>query len=258
MENKTKNKKDTVSYRNKHYIAIAAVICITVAQAFSLEGIWKILIYAGFAFVVGALVGTYEEKDELTNATLLKATEFTFFIVLGTLFISAIVVENFEGITNTTQLAIDLLYYILFGSVAVRSLIFLILDRTPKSEYDEDEEFEEEVEEVDEVEEAPALVEEEIPAIEEKEEKPETIDIEKLKEELKAQLMEELKEELKNDSKTEEVIEEAVEEVVEETVGEVIEETDEEIVEEIPEEVTETEEEKPKSKAVKNKNARKS
>lgn len=239
MENKTKNKKDTVSYRNKHYIAIAAVICITVAQAFSLEGFWKILVYAGFAFVVGALVGTYEEKDELTNENVLKATEFTFFIVLGALFISAIVVENFEGITNTTQLAIDLLYYILLGGVAVRSLIFLILDRTPKSEYDEDdEEFEEEVEEVEEVEEAPALVEEEIPVTEEKEEKPETIDIEKLKEELKAQLMEELKEELKNDSRDEEVIEE--------TVGE------------IPEEVTETEEEKPKSKAVKNKNARKS
>ena len=245
MENKTKNKKDTVSYRNKHYIAIAAVICITVAQFFSLEGIWKILVYAGFAFVVGALVGTYEKKDELTNATLLKATEFTFFIVLGALFISAIVVENFERITNTTQLAIDLLYYILLGSVAVRSLIFLILDRMPKSAYDEDEEFEE-VEEVDEVEEAPTLVEEEIPAIEEKEEKQETIDIEKLREELKEQLMKELKEELKNDSKAEEVVEETVEEVVEETVGEV------------SEEVTETEEEKPKSKAVKNKNARKS
>ena len=80
MENKTKNKKDTVSYRNKHYIAIAAVICITVAQAFSLEGFWKILVYAGFAFVVGTLVGTYEEKDELTNENVLKATEFTFFI----------------------------------------------------------------------------------------------------------------------------------------------------------------------------------
>lgn len=239
MENKNKNKKDIVSYRNKHYITIAAVICITVAQAFTLEGLWKILVYAGFAFVVGALVGTYEEKDELTNANVLKATEFTFFIILGALFISAIVIENFVGIANTTQLAIDLLYYILLGGVAVRSLIFLILDRTPKSEYDE-EDFEEE----EEVEEIPVLVEEEIDDVEEKEEKPETIDIEKLKEELKTQLMEELKEEFKNENKALETVEKTVEEVVEEAV------------EEIPEEVAE--EEKPKPKAVKTKNARKS
>ncbi len=225
MENKNKNKKDIVSYRNKHYIAIAAVICITVAQAFSLEGFWKVLVYAGFAFVVGALVGTYEEKDELTNENLLKATEFTFFIVLGALFISAIVVENLVGIADTTQLAIDLLYYILLGSVALRSIFFLILDRAPKSEDDEEDEEEE--------------IEEELPVLEETEEKPETIDIEKLKEELKAQLREELKEEFKNESKVEEVVEETVEETVEENVeaeisGEV-EENKEEATEKVPE-----------------------
>lgn len=137
MENKTNKSGGTVSYRNKHIIVIASVACIVIAEIFSLSGVWKALVYAGFAFLVGALTGTYEKKDELTKQTLAKATEITFFALIIALFISAVCSENFASLT----LAIDLYYYILFGAVALRSALFLWFDKTPK---DDDEENEEE------------------------------------------------------------------------------------------------------------------
>lgn len=137
MENNTKNTTEkTVSYRNKHIIIIASVVCIVIAEIFSLSGIWKILVYAGYAAVVGALTGTYEGKDELTKQTLAKATEITFFVLLAVLFITALIVENYSSFT----LALDMYYYILFGAIALRSALFLWFDRTPKEEDDESEE----------------------------------------------------------------------------------------------------------------------
>lgn len=132
MDTNNKNSTPTVSYRNKHIIIIASVVCIVIAEILSLSGIWKALVYAGYAFIVGALTGAYEGKDELTKQTLAKATEITFFV----LFIAALVAENVQSVL----FAVEMYYYILFGSIALRSIIFLWLDRIPK----EDEESEEE------------------------------------------------------------------------------------------------------------------
>ncbi|MBE6836997.1 MAG: hypothetical protein E7509_03230 [Ruminococcus sp.] len=186
-----KNKNNTVSYRNKHYIAIAAVICIIIAQSFSLEGIWKILMYAGFAFVIGTLVGTYEEKDELTNLNLQKATEFTFFIMLGALFVSAVIVENLDRLIDVSQVAINLFYYILLGSIGVRSIIFLCLDIIPtlKSEDEEVSDYEEEIEEADD-------------ENTDSENNDVKIDIEIIKAELKEQIKLELQQEMNNKQET--------------------------------------------------------
>lgn len=136
MKNTNNSSVTTVSYRNKHIIVIASVVCIVIAEIFSLSGIWKALVYAGYAFLVGALTGTYEKKDELTRQTLAKATEITFFALLIVLFIAAVCAENFSSLT----VAIELYYYILFGAIALRSALFLWLDRTPKNETDESEE----------------------------------------------------------------------------------------------------------------------
>lgn len=138
MKNKTDNSNVTVSYRNKHIIVIASVVCIVVAEIFSLSGIWKALVYAGFAFLVGALTGTYEKKDEFTKQTLAKATEITFFALIIALFVSAVCSENFASLT----VAIDLYYYIIFGAIALRSALFLWFDRTPKEEDEEESEEE--------------------------------------------------------------------------------------------------------------------
>ena len=139
MKNQTNNSNSTVSYRNKHIIVIASVVCIVVAEIFSLSGIWKALVYAGFAFLVGALTGTYEKKDELTKQTLAKATEITFFAMIIGLFISAVCAENFASLI----VAIDLYYYIIFGAIALRSALFLWFDKTPKDDDDEEESEEE-------------------------------------------------------------------------------------------------------------------
>ena len=136
MKNSKENSDGTVSYRNKHIIVIAAVVCIVIAEIFSLSGVWKALVYAGFAFLVGALTGTYEKKDELTRQTLARAAEITLFVLLIALFIAAVFSENISSPT----LAVNLYYYIIFGAIALRSALFLWLDRTPNDDEEESEE----------------------------------------------------------------------------------------------------------------------
>ncbi len=133
-----KNTNSTVSYRNKHILTILSVIYIIVLQIFPLEGIWKLLTYAGYAFIVGMFTGTYERKDELTRQTLAKATEIAFYVLIALLFVTAIVIENISAAKLAKTVAVDMYYYILFGAIALRSIIFLWLDRTPKEE-EEDE-----------------------------------------------------------------------------------------------------------------------
>lgn len=138
MGKNTKN--STVSYRNKHILIIVFVVCIIVLQVFPLNGICKLLVFLGYAFIVGAFIGTYEKKDELTRQTLSKATEISFYTLLIMLFITAIIIENITSVNLAKTIAINMYYYILFGVLALRSIIFLWLDRIPKEDYGESEE----------------------------------------------------------------------------------------------------------------------
>ncbi len=140
MENKTNNTNSIVSYRNKHILTIVFVVYIIVLQIFPIKGIFKLLVYVGYAFIIGMFTGTYEKKDELTQQTLAKATEITFYVLIALLFIGAIVIENITSESLAKTIAIDMYYYILFGAIALRSMLFLWLDRTPKEEDEEGEE----------------------------------------------------------------------------------------------------------------------
>lgn len=132
--------KPNVSYRNKHILTILFVIYIIVLQIFPIKGIFKLLVYVGYAFIIGMFTGTYEKKDEFTQLTLAKATEITFYVLIALLFIGAIVIENITSVSLAKTIAIDMYYYILFGAIALRSILFLWFDRTPKEEDEEGEE----------------------------------------------------------------------------------------------------------------------
>lgn len=140
MKNKTNNTNSIVSYRNKHILTIVFVIYIIVLQIFPIKGIFKLLVYVGYAFIVGMFTGTYEKKDEFTGQTLAMATEITFYVLIALLFIGAIVIENIYPSSLAKTIAIDMYFYILFGAIALRSIIFLWLDRTPDEEDEEGEE----------------------------------------------------------------------------------------------------------------------
>lgn len=142
MKNKTNNTNSIVSYRNKHIITIICVIYIIVLQILPIKGILQFLVYVGYAFIIGMFTGTYEKKDEFTQQTLAKATEITFYVLIALLFIGAIVIENIYPSSLAKTIAIDMYFYILFGAIALRSAIFLWLDRTPKEEDDEESEEE--------------------------------------------------------------------------------------------------------------------
>lgn len=140
MKNKTNNTNSIVSYRNKHILTIVCVIYIIVLQIFPIKGIFKLLVYVGYALIVGMFTGTYEKKDEFTGQTLAKATEITFYVLIALLFIGAIVIENIYPSSLAKTIAIDMYFYILLGAIALRSIIFLWLDRTPDEEDEEGEE----------------------------------------------------------------------------------------------------------------------
>ncbi|MBE6861490.1 MAG: hypothetical protein E7497_01130 [Ruminococcus sp.] len=131
------NKTQTVSYRNKHILTIVFVIYVIVLQIFPIKGILKLLVYVGYAFIVGTFVGTYEKKDELTKQTLAKATEITFYVLIALLFVGAIVIENINPVSLAKTIAIDMYFYILLGAIALRSILFLWFDRTPKEKEEE-------------------------------------------------------------------------------------------------------------------------
>lgn len=128
------NKKNTVSYRNKHILTIVYVVYVMILQLFPFKGLWKLLICIGYAFIVGNLCGTYEKKDEFTRQTLAKATEISFIVLIVSVFITAIVIENINNTGLAKNIAIDMYFYVSLGAIALRSTIFLWFDRTPNEE----------------------------------------------------------------------------------------------------------------------------
>lgn len=103
-----KNTNSTVSYRNKHIIIVIAIVCIIITEILSLSGILEFLTYAGYAFIVGMFMGTFEKKDELTRQYLAKATEITFYVLIAVLFVAAIVIENISSSKLAKTVAIDM------------------------------------------------------------------------------------------------------------------------------------------------------
>lgn len=139
MDNNNKNSTEkTVSYRNKHILTIFGVAYLVIGQIISLVGIWKLLMLLGYSFLVGMLMGTFEKKDELTKQTLAKANEITLYVLLVVVFIIAIITQNITSM----ELASDLCFYSMLGAIALRSAVFLWLDRTPKDENDDESEEE--------------------------------------------------------------------------------------------------------------------
>lgn len=117
-----------VSYRNRHIIIIVFVLFVLIPEIFSLTGFWKVLNMAAYVIILNLLMGKYEEKDELTRQLLARATEITFYLLLAVLFVSAIIIDNVKSL----NLSVNIYFYSVFGAIAVRSFIFLWLDKTPK------------------------------------------------------------------------------------------------------------------------------
>jgi hypothetical protein len=78
------------------------------------------------------LLGTFEKKDEFTKASLSKATEITFYILLAAIFIFSCFIFDI-----TSETANNLCLDIVLGAIGLRSILFLIFDHTPADKEEE-------------------------------------------------------------------------------------------------------------------------
>ena len=127
--------KQTVNYRRKHIIIIVSVIYLIISQLEQYLPFLHILeriSYFVASIVFFLLLGTFEKKDEFTKASLSKATEITFYILLAAIFIFSCFVFDI-----TSETANNLCLDIVLGAIGLRSILFLIFDHTPADKEEE-------------------------------------------------------------------------------------------------------------------------
>lgn len=127
--------KQTVNYRRKHIIIIVSVIYLIISQLeqyLSFLHILERISYFVASIVFFLLLGTFEKKDEFTKASLSKATEITFYILLAAIFIFSCFIFDI-----TSETANNLCLDIVLGAIGLRSILFLIFDHTPADKEEE-------------------------------------------------------------------------------------------------------------------------
>lgn len=124
MNTKT-NKKKIVTLRTTHIATVIAAVVI-IAGGLILGGWSDWIMWVCIAFTL-ICDGQSEKEDELVKENMAKATKFTFWALIGVLVYWGLK-ARFHAISAVSFLVVIL------GAVALRSLIFLILDMTPKTE----------------------------------------------------------------------------------------------------------------------------
>ena len=127
MNTKT-NKKKIVTLRTIHIATVVAAVVI-IAGGFIL-GRWSEWISWGCIALTLICDGQSEKEDELAKENMAKATKFTFWTLIGVLVFWGLK-ARFHTISAASFLVV------IVGAIALRSLIFLILDITPKSAEEE-------------------------------------------------------------------------------------------------------------------------
>lgn len=122
--------KQTVNYRRKHIVIIVSVIYLILCQLeayFPFLNFLEKISWIVVTFMLHSLfIGTIEKKDEFTKASLSKATEITFYILLVAIFIFSGFMFDIS-LETANNLCLDLI----LGAIGLRSVLFLIFDHTP-------------------------------------------------------------------------------------------------------------------------------
>ena len=127
MNTKT-NKKKIVTLRTTHIATVIAAVVI-IAGGFIL-GRWSEWISWGCIALTLICDGQSEKEDELAKENMAKATKFTFWTLIGVLVFWGLK-ARFHTISAASFLVV------IVGAIALRSLIFLIFDMTPKAAEEE-------------------------------------------------------------------------------------------------------------------------
>ncbi len=129
--------KQTVSYRRKHVVIIISAIYLVLCALetyFPFLNFLERITWIVVCFLLHSLFsGSIEKKDEFTKASLSKATEITFFILLAAIFIFSCFIFDI-----TSETANNLCLDIVLGAIGLRSILFLIFDHTPADKDEEE------------------------------------------------------------------------------------------------------------------------
>ncbi|SEH77267.1 hypothetical protein SAMN02910265_02603 [Ruminococcus flavefaciens] len=127
MNTKT-NKKKIVTLRTTHIATVIAAVVI-IAGGLILGGWSDWIMWVCIAFTL-ICDGQSEKEDELVKENMAKATKFSFWALIGALVYFGLK-ARYHAISATAFLVVIL------GAVALRSLLFLIFDMTPKAAEEE-------------------------------------------------------------------------------------------------------------------------
>ena len=128
MNTKTDKKTKIVTLRTIHIaVVIAAVVIIAGGLIFGGWSEWISYVCIAFALICD---GKSEKEDELVKENMGKATKFTFWALIGVLVYWGLK-ARFHAISAVSFLIVILV------AIALRSLLFLIFDMTPKSAEEE-------------------------------------------------------------------------------------------------------------------------
>ena len=117
-------KKRIVTLRTTHLVIVIAAIAI-IAGGLIFGGWSEWLFYASILIPI-ILDGKSEKEDELVKENMAKATKFSFWALIAVMVYFGLK-ARFHAISAVSFLVV------IFGAVALRSLIFLILDFSPKA-----------------------------------------------------------------------------------------------------------------------------
>lgn len=128
MNTQTNKKTKIVTLRTIH-IATVAAAAVIIAGGLIFGGWSDWIMYVCIAFTL-ICDGRSEKEDELVKENMAKATKITFWALIGVMVYWGLK-ARFHAVSAVSFLVVIL------GAVALRSLLFLIFDMTPKSAEEE-------------------------------------------------------------------------------------------------------------------------
>lgn len=125
--NKTK-KNQIRTLRDKHF----CIICIMIAGVIMMEFTDNWGSYTGIAFPLAAIIldGKYETEDELVKQNLARSNSIVMWFLLAALIVLA-------GYDRWQDLSYTVYLCIVCAALALRSILFLLFDRTPRTDTEE-------------------------------------------------------------------------------------------------------------------------
>lgn len=130
MENETKETNNMKNYRNIHIGVAILAVGLIVITVIPIQGIVMDIISIAFAVLASEFTSRASKGYEMSEQNIAKSNKITLIAL-----IAAMIVLGVSGDENErVNLSANVFWIIAAGAIALRSILFLWFDRTPKEE----------------------------------------------------------------------------------------------------------------------------